>query len=319
MSNTGNDNLTREKIQQLLAAVGVKSQEDTGQNIESVEYNWRQSHYFSQDQLGKVNDFAEKVARNFAKKFTQLYHSDFNVTIASTAQHFAGELIASDDNKSEYYLNFGDGNQIFGLIGMPAQTAILWATQLLGDSKVAEKADRDLSPLEQSLLFDIAFGIVEALSDSFDDYDLRPTSEIVKGRMPVEINAADEICKITISARKSDSGKPSEAYFLILCDKLKTIAGQKEQTSENLSAQNISKAMLNHLQNVPVPVTIQLGNGIFNFQEIMSLQVDDILVLNKRVNKPVKLILEGKTLLRGRLAKSDGKYAVVITELCNKK
>ncbi len=318
MSNTGNDNLTRERIQQLLAAVGAKSQEDTGQNIESVEYNWRQSHYFSQDQLKKVNDFAGKVAQNCAKKFTQLYHSDFNVTAASASQHFAGELI-SDDNKSEYYLNFGDGNQIFGLIGMPAQTAILWATQLLGDSKVAENADRDLSPLEQSLLFDIAFGIVEALSDSFDDYDLRPTSEIVKGRMPVEINTADEICKITISVKKSDSEKLTEAYFLILCDKLKTIAGQKEQTGENLSAQNISKAMLNHLQHVPVPVTVRLGSGIFNFQEIMSLQTDDILVLGKRVNEPVELVLEGKTAFRGRLAKSDSKYAMVITELCNKK
>lgn len=319
MSNAGNNNLTREKIQQLLAAVGAKSQEDTGQNIESVEYNWRQSHYFSQDQLKKVNDFTEKMAQNCAKKFTQLYHNDFNVTIGSTTQQFAAELIGSDSNKSEYYLNFGDGNQIFGLVGMPAQTAILWATQLLGDSKTDEKADRDLSPLEQSLLFDIAFGIVEALSDSFGNGELHPTSEIIKGRMPAEINAADEICKITISVKKSDSEKTSEAYFLILCDKLQAIAGQKGQTVENVSAQNVSKAMLNHLQKVPIPITVQLDSAMFNFQEIMSLQVDDILVLDKRVNEPVEVILEGKTALRGRLAKSDSKHAVVITELCNKK
>ncbi|PKL50665.1 MAG: hypothetical protein CVV39_01015 [Planctomycetes bacterium HGW-Planctomycetes-1] len=319
MSDMENNSLSSERIQQLLASIGAKPQEEADRNVEAVEYNWRQSHYFSQEQLKKVNDFAGKAAQNIAKKFTQLYNSKFKAEIISNTQHFACEFTASEDKKNEYYLDFGTEKHQFGLIGMPSQTAVLWAAQLLGDSKSAENADRDLSSLEQSLLFDIASGIIEAVSGSFDKDDLRPSGEIVKGQMPIEIEPADEICKISFSVKKADSEKPSEAYFLILCDRLQAIAGQKGQSGENIPAQNIAKAMMSHLQHVPVSVMVRLGGALFNFEEVMSLQADDILLLDKKINEPVELFVNGKSALRGRLAKFDNKQAVMITELCNTK
>jgi flagellar motor switch protein FliM len=50
---------------------------------------------------------------------------------------------------------------------------------------------------------------------------------------------------------------------------------------------------------------------------MMSLHVDDVLLLDKRLNEPVELIIEGQTIFRGQPAKSDGNHAVVITELCS--
>lgn len=314
------DNLTKEKIQQLIAAVGVESEEDTRHNIDALEYNWHQPHFFSKDQLRKLDNFTEKVAQSCTEKFTQLYHSDFNVTITLTTQHFANELIASNNNQSDCYLTFNsDTDQPFGLVGIPYQTAIVWATQLLGDTNSVENSDRDLSQLEESLLFDIACGVVKAFSDSYDNYDLHPGSEIVKGQMPIELDGTEELCKITFSVKKADLEKSSEAYFLFPCDKLRSVTGQKVQTSEDFSAQDISKAMLSHIQDMPVSVTVQLAHAMLSFQEIMSLQADDILLLDKRVNEPTELIVEGKVILRGRPAKSEGKHAVVITELCNTK
>jgi flagellar motor switch/type III secretory pathway protein FliN len=168
-------------------------------------------------------------------------------------------------------------------------------------------------------LFDIATGIVEAFSDSYGDKDLGSADEIAKGRIPIEIDDAREICKINISVKRTDSEQASEAYFLIFCDKLHTITGQKQGQGENISTQNISKAMLNHVQAVPIPVTVKLADTKFNFHELMSLQVDDIILLDKKVNESAELIIEGRPRLRGQLAKSDSKYAVVITELCNNK
>lgn len=319
MTSSTHNSLTREKIQLLLAAVGGRSDKNTEQNIEAVEYDWRLSHYFDPDQLEKLNDFSQKLAQNLAKKFNRLYYSDFNVTIASTTQHFAGELIAPDKNKNDYFLSFANGEKTFGLIGIPVQTAITWATQLLGDSKSAQNADRDLSLLEYSLLFDIVTGVIEAFSDSYGDCELNPAGEIVKGSMPVGINETQEICKIGISVKRSDSEKASEAYFWVFCDKLQKIAGQKQQQGENIPTQNISKAMLNHVQSVPISVTVKLAEAKFNFHELMSLQVDDIILLDKKVNESAGVIIEGKPRFRGRLAKSDSKYAIVITEPYNTK
>lgn len=314
MSNTAIRNLGREKIQQILASIGSQKADDS-EKVEAVEYNWHQPHYFSSNQLEKLDSFTKKVTRGCAQKFTQLYHNDFNVAIISTTQHFADEFAAPKNAQNDYYLTVGSEDQIFGLVGIPRQTAIIWATQLLGDSKSAENSDRNLSQLEQSLLFDIASGIIQALSDSCDNYELQPAGEIVSGQIPIEFEGTEELYKITFGVKKADSEKPSEAYFLIFCDKLQTVVGQKVQTSEVLSAQDISKAMLDHVQKIPVSVTAQLASTVLTFEEIMSLQVDDILLLDKSVNEPAELIVEGQAIFRGQPAISDGKYAVVITEL----
>lgn len=317
MSNLVGNSSGRQRIQQLLASIGSKPQRETAQ-IEAVEYDWRQPHYFSSEQLKKLDSFTTKMAQACLQRFTELYHSDFKVTIISTTQHFADQLTSSDNVKSDYCLTFGaDENQVFGYVGIPAKTAIIWTTQLLGDSKSEEDYNRDLSQLEKSLLLDIASGVVEAFSSSYKNPSLRPIAKLVKGELPVKLRGDEELCKITFRVEKSGAGNPSEAYFLIFCDKLKKVTEQSIQAGANLSAKDIAKAMLGHVGKVPVTITAKLASVEINFEEITNLSVDDILVLDKKLSAPVELIIGCRTLFRGRLAKSDGRQAVVITELCS--
>jgi flagellar motor switch protein FliM len=317
VSNSVANSSSRQRIQQLLASIGSRPQPATAQ-IEAVEYDWRQPHYFNSEQLKKLESFTTKVAQACLQKFTELYHCDFKVTVASTTQHFAGELAASDNVKSDYCLAFGiDENQAFGFVGIPAKTAIIWTTQLLGDSKSEEEYNRDLSQLERSLLLDIASGVIKAFLNSYGNQSLRPAAKLIKGEFPVKLRGDEELCKITLRVEKSNSGNVSEAYFLIFCDKLKAVTGQNVQTSANLSAKDSAKAMLGHIGKFPVTIKANLASAEINFEEITNLGVDDILVLDKKLSSPVDLIIKGKILFRGRLAKSDGRQAVVITELCS--
>lgn len=315
MSSTLTNNLSREKIQQLLAAAGSKPAEDTSQ-IEATEYNWHQPHYFSSDQLGKLDDFTEKVAQACAEKFASLYRADFNATIASTTQHFADEFLnqVSDAGKNDYYLAFGtDQEHPCGLIGIPHQTAVIWTTQLLGDSESKEDSGRNLSQLEESLLSDITSTVIEAFSSSYDNCDFQPAGSIDKGRLHLELQSTEELCKITFNVKKADSENSSEAYILIPCRKLEPVVGETTQAGNKFSAKDISKAILVHLQQMPVTVTAQLASVMPTFEEIMNLQVNDILLLGKKIDESVGLIVEGRQLFQGRPAKSTGKYAVVIT------
>jgi flagellar motor switch protein FliM len=317
MSSTDTHNLSREKIQQILSSIGSQKV-DESDNVEAAEYNWHQPYYFSSDQLKKLDNFTKKVAQSCAERFTQLYNSDFKVTITLTTQHFADELIASKDNQGDCCLTFSsEPDQPFGFVGIPEQTAIVWATQLLGDSDSVEKSDRNLSQLEESLLLDIACSIVEAFSDSCEDYDLHPGSEIIRSPMPIELNATEELCKITFSVEKTDSEKPFEAYFLILCNKLRPVVGQNVQAGENSSSETLAKAMLGYVHKLPVSITTRLASAALTLEEMMSLHVDDVLLLDRKVNEPVELTIEGKTIFRGQPAKSDENYAVVITDSCS--
>jgi flagellar motor switch protein FliM len=47
----------------------------------------------------------------------------------------------------------------------------------------------------------------------------------------------------------------------------------------------------------------------------MSLSPCDILLLNKTISEPLEIIVEGRAVFRGQLAKSSGQQAAVITEL----
>lgn len=327
--------LSREKMQQLLAAIGSRPAKDTAQ-VEATEYDWHQPHHFSSDQLKKLECFTEKVAAAIAKKFATLYNSDFDVTIASTTQHFAYEFLdqVSAGEQSGYYLAFGIGQQQgsqsarsqmkgekpfgdinpCGLISIPLQTAISWVTQLLGEKESEKEPDKALSQLEESLLSDIGFGIVEAFSNSYEGCDFYPAGGIIREKLPLELRGPEELCKITFSTKKAETENSAEADLLILCDKLDPVVGKSVQADSKLSANDISKAILKHLSQMSVSVTAQLASTALTFEQIMSLRPCDVLLLDKRINEAVELIVEGRTLFRGQPAKSTGKYAVVITE-----
>lgn len=322
MSSTIADNLSREKIRQLLAAVGSEPTEDTTK-IDATEYNWHQSHYFSPEQLSKLDDLAKEIATAVADKFAALFHTNFNVTITTTTQHFGNELApqerdehVSSSGQEDYYLAFGpDQQRPCGFISIPPQTAVTWVTQLLGDSETEKDSAKDFSQLEESLLLDSASAIVEALCISLPGYhDLKPGNTIIKGQLPIELQETEELCKIAFSAQKADSENGCEAYFVTPCSMLGPAVGKTAETSGKFSTEDISKAILEHIQEMPVSVTARLACTVLTFEQVMSLRPCDVLMLDKPIDEPIEVIVDGRTVFRGRPARSAGQHAVVITE-----
>jgi flagellar motor switch protein FliM len=314
----GANNLSKEKIHQLLIAVGSGPLEDTT-GIKATEYNWNQPHYFDRKQLNRLDDFTKKVARSMSLKFVDFCHSDYDVTVVSTEQHFAAELVdeAMESGQNDYYLAFDtDLDYPCGLICIPTQTAFVWATQLLGDPESeVEDSGRDLSQLEESLLLDLLSALIKAFSQKY--WDFKPDKNIVRRLFPIELKGTEEICKITFDVKKADQEKGAEAYIMLRCNKLESVVGKAEEAVGSFSADDISKAILGHMQKMPVFITAQLASTALTLKEIMSLEVGDILLLDKKVNEPIELITSGKTALLGRPARLAGKYAVVIEELLN--
>jgi len=312
----GANNLSKEKIHQLLIAVGSGPLEDTT-GIKATEYNWNQPHYFDRKQLNRLDDFTKRVARSMSVKFVDFCHSDYDVTVVSTEQHFAAELVdeAMESGQNDYYLAFDtDLDYPCGLICIPTQTAFVWATQLLGDSESeVEDSGRDLSQLEESLLLDLLSALIKAFSQKY--WDFKPDKNIVRRLFPIELKGTEEICKITFDVKKAEQEKGTEAYIMLRCSKLESVVGKAEEAVGSFSADDISKAILGHMQKMPVFITAQLASTALTLKEIMSLEVGDILLLDKKVNEPIELITSGRTALLGQPARLSGKNAVVITEL----
>ena len=320
MSNATIRNLSKEKIQQVLASIGSQKADDNdNDNVETAEYNWHLPHYFNSAKLKKLDNFTEKVAQNCTREFTQLYHADFEVTIVSTAQYFANQLFKPGTEQNDYCIAFGaDQEHLFGLIAVPAQSAIKWTTQVLGGIEAEGDSERELSQLEKSLLLDIASILIGAFAKAYDDRDLCPAENVAKNQVPFELEGTEEFCKITFNAKKTDSENSSEAYFLISCEELRSVVGQDVEV-QTFSAEDISNTMLSHVHKVPVSVTAQLASAVLTFEEAMSLSTGDIVLLDKKIDDPIEVIAKNQILFRGQPAKSAGKYAMVITEICSTK
>jgi flagellar motor switch protein FliM len=316
MSNPLADSLTKEKIQQLFAAAGPRTAEDTSQ-INAVDYNWYQPHYFTSEQLKKLEDFTKKAAILTDEKFSALCHSNFNTTIISTTQHFADEFLMQppESHKNNYCLAFGaEKVRTCGLVAIPNQTAAAWVTQLLGDTESEKDLNRTLSQLEESLLLDASSAIIDAFFGAGSGCNSRPARSLVRGQLPLELQNAEELCKIVFRIAKAQSTGSNEAYILIACKEMEIAIGKTSQVADKFSAEDISKAIMNSLYKMPVSVTGQLASIILTFKEIINLQADDIILLDKKVDEPLDLIIDGRAFFHGKPAKSAGSFAVVITE-----
>jgi flagellar motor switch protein FliM len=322
MTRRTDNNNGRTKIQQLLAAIGSRHT-DASKNMDAPPYDWYQPHCFSNQQMKKLSAFASKVAASLAVKFGALCQKCSEVVIVSTSEHFSAQFIGQgptdQDEKSKgpvnYYLPFGAGQEEpCGFVSIPPQTALMWTTQLLGDTESKEKTDRPLSDLEVSLLFDMAKLIVDSISAAAEKNSFRSTSTTVMDRLPLQLKGTEEFCKITFKVKKQDSETASEAHILILCEKLIPLVTDSAQTAGKFSDKEIARAMQNHIETISIPITVQLASVAVTVEDALNLSSGDILILDKKIDEPAHLLVNGKPIFRGRCAKSAGNYAIAITE-----
>jgi flagellar motor switch protein FliM len=316
MSNKAFDNLTSEKIKQLLSAVGSVPKEEDSQT-ETAEHNWSEPHYFSSEQLKKISFFTETLAAAISKKFTDFCRGKFEVTIVSAKQYFANDIIKqySDGEQKFFYLPFDSENgRRPGILGMTEKTAIEWTKLLLGDTESQENAEKELSQLEKSLLLDLASAVVRAFSQTHSSFNFSPANNLVSNQWPLETDGAEPVCQIVFNVKQADAKDGVDAFCVIPCGSLDAVAGKTKKDVAEISQENISRMIMEHIEQTSVKVTAQLSRTELSFEDMMNLQVDDILLLDKKVTDFVELIANERTFCYGWPVQSGGRYAVAVAE-----
>jgi flagellar motor switch protein FliM len=311
--------LSRAKIRRLLAAVGsLHTDENVAPDV--VEYNWRDPHYFSEDQRNRLAAVMSQVAVLIAEKFTHFYNREFSVIPSAITQHFAADVYDLVDFEQSRSLTFNqDKNDACGFLAVTAATALKWVTHLLGDSEGQDDPNRVLSSLEESLLYDLAAGVVESfISPLCARYDLHPDKQVVAGQPSIQFELTEEICQVTFEIKEANSDQPDQARFVLPCNMLTHLANKKTQKKATTAAEELSRILMEHVHRMPVTVTATLSSTILKFAEIVDLHTDDVLLLTKTIDEPIDLLIDKRTVFRGRPAQSNGHYAVYLTESVQK-
>ncbi len=316
---TAQPELNRTRIQQILAAVGTVKPDDSPAP-EFTEYDWRQPHYFTEEQLAKLEDFTNRFAVEITRKFSDLCHTDFDAEIVSVTQHFTGEILEQTGQElTFYYTAFGDdhADKPWGIIGFSQETAVTWATQMMGDTEAEANPRKELSSLELSLLEDITAAVVEAIANCNQSFKLKPTRQITRGNLPFEPETTDSLCKIVFSIKPAAGQRSVEGYILLPCAKLEPVTSKIDQAAEDFTAKEISEAISEHIREMSLPMTVQLDKAALTLEQAMQLGEGDIIILDKSVEQPVEVLAEGRRFFFGYMAKNGGRKAVQISEFSN--
>lgn len=76
---------------------------------------------------------------------------------------------------------------------------------------------------------------------------------------------------------------------------------------------NTSPAVERHLLATPVTIKVELGEAVLTVAELLDLQVGDCVVLDRRENEDISVLVAGERQLRGHLGVVGQQYAVAIT------
>jgi flagellar motor switch protein FliN len=71
------------------------------------------------------------------------------------------------------------------------------------------------------------------------------------------------------------------------------------------------------VMDVELNVTLRFGQRQLALREVLELTSGSVIELDRQVEEPVELLLEGKVIARGEAVVIDGNYGLRVTEVPN--
>ena len=81
-------------------------------------------------------------------------------------------------------------------------------------------------------------------------------------------------------------------------------------------AQSAAEAKnLDLVLNVELNVTLRFGQRLLTLREVLDLTTGSVVELDRQVEEPIELLLDGKVIARGEAVVIDGNYGLRVTEV----
>ena len=309
--------LTLEKLQALIAtAGGISGPVEADSDLEVADYDWTIPHHFNPEQLAALDALGARIADQIREAFAVLCPGEFDVTVTSIEQGFANTMAeaVSSQQQGYYFVPFTDqDNAQCGFAAISPQTAGTLVGHMLRDTESQTEEDKKFSQLEESILLDITVSLIDVFANTLKENGtvaIRRASQFVKSDWPVDFRGTEDLCTISFSIAHPNG--PVDVAFTIISDILNPAVGIK-QSQKKPTAEQLSNLIMERLYEAPVKVVAQLCSSSIALSDMMNVAPGDVLLLGNKMNKPFKVLLNGKPSLWASPAALRGKYALVMT------
>ena len=318
MSQADGTGLTRDGMRQLLQRIGSMPVEEDAPDC--TPFDWRQSHYFTGVQREILEQMMKPLDDSVLEYLGAICPGEPRFELREVSQHYAAELMDSfDEGEGTLFchpFSLNEDENCGQLILSPS-AARYWVSLLLGASEEGEEAEtaQTLSSLEITLLGDVTGAVIRGWDAVAPTVAFQPASTGVQKGLADLWDRASHLCQVRVQLKRSEEDEQgAEGAIVVPCELFAGLAGRDDNIGSQMSPDVLRDALLNHLQDYPIDVKVELGATVLSFQDVMSLTKDDVLVLDHTVYEPINVMVAGRPGFIGMPGRSNDRQAVLITD-----
>ena len=221
--------------------------------------------------------------------------------IASTSRVFATRFSQSDSFSSlreswdadsiVYKIHVGN-SEMLTLLHIDRPIALAYALEMIGEACTELPEDRELSPIEESLLELFVENLASIFGTAWPKQ--QPIRSRFGDRLELPHRSRDFLPSDTLEVHKlvveSDFGT-HEMLWIAPTDELEELLAvptQDETPSSNVSRQQIEIVA----REIPLQVSVELGSAQVPVAELPNLAIGDLIVLDQRIEEPISIRVE---------------------------
>jgi len=160
-------------------------------------------------------------------------------------------------------------------------------------------------------------GCMAGLAESLDeDGAISARVEVVEGFQPKD----ERVAELALEREGGDSGGGMSVHLCLSQGLLTTLEGAMQRAASAKpfvfpEAAERSDANLDLVMDVELNVTLRFGQRRLALREVLELTSGSVVELDRQVDEPVELVLDGRVVARGEAVIIDGNYGMRITQL----
>ncbi len=303
--------LSQEEIDKLLKSIesGNTSDHSKSSKMKNIKrYDFKRPKKFTKEHMKSLSVIHDNFTKYASSYFFTIFGAQVKVEIMSTEQITFHEFVSSMPNPTTIICF--EMKPLIGNIYMSLESSmsVLLLNSLLGSNDRQNLGMvREFSDIDKKILTQVSNEILNIIRISWEDSIKVEPKFINLETNPSTIQSLGPNEPILFITFKIDID--GNNYFMNIClpyisiekigDKLNKDYMVKTSTPAEMEA--VKRLIRKELNSVKIELEAILDKKMIDVQDFLSLQKNDILILNKKCNSPVEIYIEQKLIFNGVL------------------
>jgi len=314
--------LSQREIDLLLGALGDQDTQETFQAPDSARnvrpYDFRRPDKFSKEHIRALQIIHESFAREATSSLSTSLRTNVQVKLSSVEQAVYDEYIEQLPNPT--VIGIVDAEPLPGRMILEINFALASALvdRLLGGVGRAVRKSQEVTDIEFTLLQTLIRNLLSSLGMSWLQLgaaalnlnDLVFNPQIVKAALHGDIGIL-----IVLELRMSDTSHTISMFipYTMLEPIMGKLTSQVWFAGSQKSVVSAHDDTRPQLENVRIPITVNLGTTFVSIRELLGLQKGNVIRLGTSTNQELEVIVGGKHKFWSRPGRVGSALAVAIT------